>query len=538
MADTTPERIVKRFDALKSSRENWESHWQEIAEVIAPRKQEFVGKRTSGDKRMTKVYDSTGIHANELLAAGLHGMASNPASRWFGMRMVDPALNERDPVKEWLSDVETVMFAALHSPESSITTHLHETYLDLGGFGTACLFIGKGNNGMPRFQARELHECHVDENADGVIDTVYRKFEYTVRQIMQRWGETAPENVKKHHAAGKLDTKFEIIHAVEPREDRDPNKDTKENMPFASYYVMVQDRKLLQEGGFEEFPFAIPRWYKTSGEVYGRSPGMTALPDVKMLQEMAKTTIKAAQKVVDPPLKLNDDGVIGPVRMIPGGLNFLRQGADINPIVTNGNIPLSLEMMEQTRNQIRTAFFVDVIQFAQSDPNMTATEVMQRTQERMRLLGPILGRLESELLSPIITRCFGLLSRAGKLPEPPEEVIDAEYKVEFVSPIAQAQRAGEVDTLRGFLELMLPIIQNKPEVGARINWDALPEWVADRQRIDPELILNDDEMEAEQDRMNQANMLAQAPGLASAAKDAAQAAKTANEAAQVAEQAA
>jgi len=522
------DRLIRRYDALKANRGQWESHWQEISEVISPRKSQFLGRATPGDKRMARVYDSTGIQANELLAAGLHGMATNPVSRWFALRMMDPALNEAAPVKQWLGDVERIMFAAMHAAESSITTHLHELYLDLGAYGTGILFVGKGADGLPRFQARELSECLIDENADGQVDTVYRKFRFTVRQVMQRWADTAPERVRKAFSDGRLDEEIEIVHAVEPRADRDPEKATREHMPFASWYLTGEDRQVLQEGGFEEFPYAVPRWYKTTGSVYGRSPGMTALPDVKMLQEMAKTTIKAAQKVVDPPLKLTDDGVIGPVRMIPGGLNFIRPNADIAPILTGGNIPLSLEMQEQVRNAIRTAFFVDVIQFFQSNPSMSATEVVHRTRERMRMMGPVIGRLEAELLGPLIARVYGILSRSGRLPKPPAEVVGASYKVDFVSPVAQAQRAGEVEQLVGFLDVVAPIAREHPEAGARVNWSAIPGWVADRQRIDPDLVNGADEAAAVLEQGKAREMLAAAPALAGAAKDAAVAGKVAS----------
>lgn len=527
----TAEELIQRHDRLKADRGTWESHWEELAEYISPRKLGFTGLRSPGEKRMTRVYDPAGIYANETLAAGLHGMATNPASKWFSLRMIEDDLNENEEVKEYLAEVERRMFSAMMAPGAGITSHLHELYLDLGAFGTAVLFTGMTGKGRLLFQARSLAECVVDENAEGMVDTLFRKFTYSVRRAVQQfgWDDVSP-GVRDKYTQNKLDDNVSILHAVYPREDRGSELKDVKSMLFASCYYECDAKHLLKESGFEEFPFAVPRWYRQAGEIYGRSPGMTALPDVKMLQEMAKTTIKAAQKIVDPPLLVPDDGVVGPVRTVPGGLNFYRGQRKIEPLGTGGNIPLAEQLMEGIRNRILTTMFADQLSLP-SGRQMTAEEVIKRTQERMRLLGPILGRMEQELLGPLITRVFGLMSRVkGMLPEAPEAIQDKEFTVEYVSPLARAQRQSEVDGLVQMFNIVLPLAEAKPKILDRIDEDRIVPWLSDRFAVDPALIKSDDAAEVDDANAGVANAMPVLREGAAAAKDGAGAMKAASEA--------
>jgi hypothetical protein len=293
-----------------------------------------------------------------------------------------------------------------------------------------------------------------------------------------------------------------VIHAVYPRAERDPGKKDRDNMPWASCYFEHETCHLLEMGGFPEFPYLTPRWSKYAGEVYGRSPGMVALPDVKMLQAMMLTVIKAAQKAVDPPMFLRDDGIVGQTRTVPGGINYWRgnpsDGVFMMPVDVRG-LPVTLDMMENLRNRIRTTFFVDVLQFT-SDADMTATEVMQRTAERMRLLGPLIGRLEAELLGPMVERIFGILNRLGLLPRPPKKIEDKEFTVEYVSPIATAQKQMAANGIMQAMGVVAGVVG--PE-GAmmlaqkKINLEKLVDWAWDLFNNSPELLKTEDDLEAE-----------------------------------------
>lgn len=534
------EKLCRRFDTLKADRGQWEEHWQDVAEYVFPRRAEFNVRRTGGDKRQQKIVDGTGTHSLELLAAGLHGLATNPAARWFSLRLRDEEMNRDDDNREYLAVVEDIMFGEMNAPRASLATHLHELYLDIAAFGTAIMFIGESDAGNLMFQTRFLGECVIDENMEGTVDTVIRTFDMTVRQCIQQWGDKCSEQVRKKFADQKFDEPVCILHAVFPRSDmdRDPAKKTPDNMPWASVYLEKEGKHGLQEGGFEEFPYCVPRWYKTANEKYGRSPAMTALADVKMLQEMAKTTIKSAQKIVDPPLLVPDDGMLGPVRTVPGGLNFYRGDREIVPLQTGGNIPISLEMMQDLRNRIQTMFFVDQLQFV-GDADMTATEVMQRTQEKMRLLGPIMGRLETELLGPLIDRVFGILSRSNRLPQPPDDLQGLAVDIEYVSPIALAQRGQKVERALQALTIGGQLEANGLQgVMASFDRKKFFPWLTTELGVDPEIVLSEEEAEAQDQNMQAMQALPMAEQAAGAFAKAGQGAKAMAEAQRTSEESA
>lgn len=518
------EALCKRYDALKGARGTWEEHWQEVAEYIFPRRSDFNVRRTAGDKRNSKVYDPTGMRGLSLLAAGLHGFVSNPSARWFALKTDDDALNEQDAIREWLGACEDIIYAKMHSPHSSVTTHLDEMYLDFAAFGTAVMFIGTSKDGGLLFQTRFLGECVIDENADGAVDTVIRCFQLTVRQMLQQWGDKCSADVQKKAANDKWDDKIDVLHAVFPREERDEHKITPDNLPWASIYYEKKAKTELQAGGFDEFPYAVPRWYKVAGEKYGRSPAMDALPEVKMLQEMRKAVIKAAQKAVDPPLIVPDDGVLGPVRTVPGGLNFMRGDAEIKPLVFGGNIPITLEMIQESQNMILQMFYADIMQPA-IEKQMTAYEYSKIIEQAMRLLGPVMGRMTAELLGPLIARVFGILARAGEFPEQPPELDGVQFRVEYTSPMAMAQRAAKVDHAVSMLQIAGQMAAFDPSVMARFNSEKFLTWMANEMNVDADLILDDDEFAAKQQAMQMASMVGPAQQAADAFAKAGQGAK-------------
>jgi hypothetical protein len=523
----TIEILKRRYDALKSDGErvNCENHWQDIAHVVSPRKVDFQGMRTKGDKRMQRVYDPTGIHANELLAAGLHGLATNPASKWFSLRMIGKRyqdetgawqdINELPDVQRYLSDVEEVMWQRLYQPGTNFTTALHEAYLDIGAFGTAILFVGQRENGGLMFEARSLAECVIAENSEGRIDTVYRVTEYTARQMWQMRktrdnpdGWELSDHVRDLIDEQKFDDKIKVIHAVYPRAERDPTKRGSDNMPWASCYFEYESGHELEMSGFPEFPFLIARWSKYSNEVYGRSPAMTALPDIKMLQAMELAKVKLLQKAADPPMWLRDDGVVGGTRTIPGGINYWRgnpnDGVMLQPVSLAG-IQALIQDQELIRQRILKTFYADIMRMTDDRAQMTATEVMQRTAEQMRLLGPLVGRLESEMLGPLVERVFGILGRMGILPKAPEIIQGEEFSVEYVSPIATAQKQTSLNSIAQALQFPMMFGEEMAAkvIMKNVNIDKLFRHVWDILNNDPDL-LQDEAAQQQMAQMEQA----------------------------------
>jgi len=510
--------LLKRYDRLKSQRQNWESHWQEVADYMQPRKADVTKTRSKGDKRTELIFDGSPLQSVELLAASLHGMLTNPSTPWFSLRFKQNDMENEDEAKEWLEDATEVMYSAFN--KSNFQQEIFELYHDLITFGTAAMFIEEDDEDVLKFSTRHINEIFIAENDKGRIDTVFRKFSLSARATIQKFGDVSINIATK--ANKDPYEEVEILHAVYPRSDFDPKKQDKQNMPFESVYLDAESGDELSVSGFREFPFVVPRYLKASHEIYGRSPAMTALPDVKMLNEMSKTTIKSAQKQVDPPLLVPDDGFMLPVRTVPGGLNFYRAGTRdrIEPLNIGANTPLGLNMEEQRRNSIRNAFYVNQLMM-QSGPQMTATEVIQRNEEKMRLLGPVLGRLQSELLKPLIDRTFALILRKNLFRPAPEFLAGQDIEIEYVSPLAKAQKSTELSSIMRAIEI-LGSLSNVAPVFDHINMDKLVRHLADivgvpQKILKPQSELNAERQQAAQQQeqmqqMQQVQQLAEAGG--------------------------
>ena len=511
--------LLSRYERLEGQRQNWETHWQEVADYMQPRKADVTKKRARGDKRMEQVFDSSPIQAVELLAASLHGMLTNPATPWFTLKFKDEDINNEDEAKLWLEASTDAMYTAFN--RSNFQQEIFELYHDLITFGTAAMFIEEDNDDIIKFSTRHIDEVYIAENDKGRIDTIFRRFHLSARAAMQKFGDATSMDIKGIFKKDPYQ-EVEILHAVYPRSDFNPKKKDKGNMPFESVYLEYKNGNELSVGGFKEFPFVVPRYLKASNEIYGRSPAMTALPDVKMLNEMSKTTIKAAQKQVDPPLLVPDDGFLLPVRTVPGGLNFYRSGTRdrIEPLNIGANNPLGLNMEEQRRDSIRAVFYVNQLMMQQG-PQMTATEVIQRNEEKMRLLGPVLGRLQSELLKPLIDRVFAILLRNNMLPQAPDFLSGRDIEIEYVSPLAKAQKSSELQSIMRAIEI-LGSLANVAPVFDYVNFDNLVKHLAEIVGVPQKILKSQNQVNAEreqaaaqaaeQQQMAQMQQVAQAGG--------------------------
>jgi len=453
--------LKSNLSRLMEQRSTWESHWQECADFMQPRKAEITQDRARGDKRNLQIFDATAIHALELLASSLQGMLTSSANRWFSLRYKEDQLNDIDEAKEWLEDVTDKMYTAF--ARSNFQQEIFEAYHDLITFGTACMMIESDEDQILRFSTRHIKELYIQENDKGFIDTVYRRFKIPVHAAVEKFGL---ENLSLE--TGKLFKKepfekIELVHVARPRTIYNENKLDKKNMPFQSIYFEFSSGHIIDIGGFKELPYVIPRYLKASTEQYGRSPGMNALPDVKVLNKMVENSLKAAAKQIDPPLLIPDDGMLAPVRMSPGSINYYRSGSRdrIEPLNINANNATTLNAENQRRDAIVKMFHVDQLVISENR-NMTATEVLQRQEEKMRILGPVLGRLQSELLSPLIIRIFNIMLRKGLFQQAPDILQSQELNIEYVSPMALAQRSQELQSIMRGLELFGSLGQTMP----------------------------------------------------------------------------
>lgn len=507
---------------MRGARTNWDSHWQEVTDVVIPRKRNVYDHRQQpgGDKRQTKVFDTTAIKANETLASALQGMLTNPSTQWFDLTTGIPELDNRKAVRQWLQKAVRKIIQVLNN--TNFQTEIHEVYIDLGSIGTASLRMEEDDESMVRFQARPIYESYVKENHKGMVDTLSRELKLTSRQIKQKFNfEKAAKRLdemdvmKLNKFDQDADKEWNIIHFVGPKEDfpKELLPASTRRFKIVSLHIVEDLDIVIEAKGFKEFPYAVPRWGKTSGEIYGRGPGITALPDINMINEMMKTHIRAAQKIVDPTLQVPDDGMLLPIKTIPGGINYYRAGTGdrIEPLNTGGRLDISQQIMEDVRRSIREAFFIDQLQLLEG-PQMTATEVLQRTEEKLRLLGPVLGRLHFELLKPLIDRVLGIMGRRGELPpNPPAELKDIDLQVEFSSMIARAQKASEADNIQRVVGIMAPFVEAQPEIMDNIDGDGLLKFVGNIFNVPQEMFREEEEVE--QTRTNRAQAQQQAADL-------------------------
>jgi len=508
-------QLKQNLSRLMEKRSNWESHWQEVSDLMLPRKAEITKERTRGDKRHSQVFDATAIHALELLAASLHGMLTSSANRWFSLRYKETLLNESDEAKEWLEDAQQRMYDAIG--KSNFQQEIFECYHDLIAFGTACLMIEEDDEDTLLFSARHIKEIYIQENKKGFVDTLYRRFKMAAQSAIEKFGIDNVSKELRIQAEKNPFDDYELVHIVRPRLDFDPEKQDKANMPFQSIYMEYGSGHIISISGFRENPYVIPRYLKASTEIYGRSPGMNALPDVKVLNKMVENSLKASAKQIDPPLLIPDDGFLGPVRMAPGSLNYYRSGSRdrIEPLNINANNSITLNSENQRREAIIKMFHVDQLVISENR-NMTATEVIQRQEEKMRILGPVLGRLQSELLSPLIIRVFNIMLRNNLFQETPDVLAQQELKIEFVSPMALAQRSQELQSLMRGLEIFGSMSQAMPVMDF-LDSDGMVKQVVDILGLPAKVIKSDAEVRQireeraaqEQQAMEQQQLLAE-----------------------------
>jgi hypothetical protein len=467
------EYFKKRLAQMETDRQVWEDHWQEILDYVMPRKADITFIRAKGERRTDILFDSTAITANNLLAASLQGTLTSPSLQWFNIKLRNPEFNKNREVQLWLEDSARRMYNVFN--ETNFNTEVHELYLDMTSIGTGCIFIEEGKKG---FQNSKLHfntlhiaEFYIKENIDGYIDTVYRKYKLSARQAIQEFGlENIGEKILQA-AEDKPDKMFNFIHAVEPLQDyeRALGK-AKTKLPFHSCHVCVEDKMITRVSGYEEMPYLVPRWAKATGEIYGRSPSYNALPDIKTLNKAVEIGLKAWAKAIDPPLLVQDDGVIGKVRMTPGGITVIRNDAAIKPLQIGSNWQITDMKENQLRTAIRQAYYSDQLQL-QEGPQMTATEVQVRYELMQRLLGPTLGRFQSEFLNPLIERVFGIMFRANAFLPAPQIISGQNIDVEFIGPLARSQRMEEATAVERLYELAMQLAQADPAVLDIINSD-------------------------------------------------------------------
>lgn len=487
--------IIRDFERVKRNRYNWESHWDEIARRILPSYSgafvEHGMLRSKGEKRTEEIFDSTAAIALNRFAAILDSLLTPRNQTWHRLTASDPALNRDRRVKLWFEEVNRRLFKYRYSPKANFSAQNQQNYKSLGAFGSGCLFVDElANEPGLRYRNNHLGETYFLENHQGLVDKVFRHFPMTGRQAIQKWGEDRlPRNVVEKTKSNPQ-TEFFFLHVVAPRNDFDPLRVDAKGMKFESVYVSMEGQAVLSEGGFHTFPYAISRYEQAPGETYGRSPAMDVLPAIKTLNEEKKTVLKQGHRTVDPVLLAHDDGVLDSFSLKPGAINYGGVTADgrvlVHPLPV-GNLAIGKELMDDERLVINDAFLVTLFQILVETPQMTATEVLERTREKGILLAPTVGRQESEYLGPLIEREVDLLARQQLIPPMPEPLREAkgEFSIEYDNPMSRAARAEEAAGLMRTVEAALNVVNvtQDPAPLDHFDWDVIIPEIAEIQAV-------------------------------------------------------
>ena len=521
--------LLQKQSHLASERSTFEHHWSEVAPLVLTRQDDFFNeKKDPGERRTKQKFDDTATLAIEHGAAAIESVVSPRGQTWHGIGVPEEAEEDQESM-EWADRLTKFLFDRRYSAQSNFASQLHETYMSLLAFGTGVLIVEDLLDGSIRYKSSHVSEHYFQENARGKIDCNYRKYRLTARQAMQKFGSKAPASVLKcvEKQPGK---KIEFLHVVMPDEDEETP------MPFVSYHVSVEDQELINIGGFKTFPYIISRWTTSPNEIYGRSPAMSVLSEIKMLNAMRKTDLKARHMAVDPPILAADQHTVRRLSMKPGYINYGTLDMNGNPLVrpyqSGVNINASNDGTEQSREFINRAFFLNLFQILVESPAMTATEVLQRAQEKGQLLTPTAGRQMSELLEPLIMRevsiyeDYGLFEDGSPLALPDAlKELGGEFNIEYTNPLSKMQRSEEALSTERTVQALLPFA----ELGAldRIDWNEYGNIMREANGAPARLFFSDEELQATQQAKEQAAQMQQmveaAPAVAGSIKDIAQA---------------
>lgn len=480
MADEKAQQVIKEQEREEANAANFRNLYQEVADHMLPRENQIIGTRTPGEDKSQQIFDPTAQLDLEDMASGLSAAFFPPGELAFGLTVKDRAIAGLDEVKRYLALVSQITHDELFA--SNFMLQLNETLLSLIAFGTGNLFgEWKVDTGL-NFKDWDVSFYTIKQNSAGLVDTVILKYPLTARQAIQEFGK---DNVgeKVLEASADLETefkKFQFIHRVGPRTDRIKKFTDFLNMPWESVFVDVEDRIVMDEGGFPELPFSVPRWKKSSVERYGRGQGTIALSIVKELQQMHSDFVECGNKWNNPPRQTLANTTERPVDVRPGANNIVTQLDAIKALDQGlrGNFPITKDMLEFTQSIIHRVFFVDVFAPLANLPGdrRTTTEIRERIKQAVKKLAGPIYRLQSELFTPLITRSVLLLIRNGVIPQPPPVLEGQDFGIEYVSELALAMRDQQSQAFVQFAGLVSELDAVFPGAKDIVNIDrALPD---------------------------------------------------------------
>ncbi len=494
--------LMMRLGQLKAERATWYPSWQELSMYLLPRNGRYFRQdHNKGWKREQSIYDNTASRALEVLSAGLMSGLTSPARPWFRLATSDPDLNQSNAVRIWMAHCTRLMLDIF--ARSNTYRALHDIYREIVTFGTAVNILGQDYDMVIYHYPVTTGEYCLAQDYQGKVNTIYREFEKPVATLVSEFGyENCSTAVRNLYDRGSLDQWIPIIHGIEPRKDRDPSKKDALNMAYKSVYFEIgaDETKPLRVSGYETFPGLAPRWAVAGGDIYGNGPGIQCIGDIKQLQQEQLRKSQAIDYMTNPPLQVPSQLKNREVDRLPGGVTYYDTNSQSPGIKTMFDVALDINALGSdimdVRQRINSSFYVDLFLMIANDQRsgVTATEIAQKQEEKMLMLGPVLERLHNELLDPLITYTFDKMLKGGLLPPPPPELQGQNLNVELISILAQAQRAVATNGIDRFVSSLGAIAQFKPDVLDKFDADQWADIYSDMLGVDPELITADEKV--------------------------------------------
>lgn len=467
-----PVAILRRLELDRGARQPFEQGWRECADYTYPERGNGLagGIVTAEDaqRRKIRILDDTAAEASRTLAAGMVSGTTPANSRWFGM----DAGQDTEDEKRWLDDSSQIIFENIHAANFDAASF--ECMIDLCIAGWFVLYIDEAEDGGYQFEQWPIAQCFVSASKPGgLIDSIRREVEFTVEQVVSKYGlDNVSAKTRQAYAAERFTDKVCIVHAIYPRKLSVVGGQRSKNLPFASCHIEKNGKHLLRESGYHEFPCVVPRWMVAPGSVYATGPLSQCLGSIRTLHDIKTLELSNLDMSVCGMFIAEDDGVLNPrsVKVGPRKVIVANSVDSMKPLQTGADFNVAFTAEERLQAAIRKAMLADQLQ-PQDGPAMTATEVHVRVQLIRQLLGPIYGRLQAEYLKPMIDRCFGLAYRAGVLGQPPESLAGRVFNVTYISPLARAQKLEEATAIEQYVAGSLQLAEAFPEVMDGIDMD-------------------------------------------------------------------
>jgi hypothetical protein len=492
--------LDSRIVGLRQARYSWWVSWREVADYILPRRYIWLStpnELSRGRPINQNIIDPTGTRASQICAAGMMSGITSPGRPWFKLTIPDMDIADTSPVKLWLDEVCKRMQRVLSG--SNYYSAKATQYHDLVVFGTAPMLINEDAEDVIRCVNPCAGEYYIANSPRLTIDTFYREFNQSVAQLVAEFGEdNVSDDVARTFRQGGagLGREIKVFHAIEPNDERVGGKVLPSRFPWREVYWQAGDRgdKVLRIRPFHEQPFSCPRWDLCGNDAYGRSPGMDALGCIKQLQLEQRRKAQAIDKMVNPPLKAHVSMKGSPVAMMPGGVTYVTDmsaaNSGIAPVFeVKPQLQEMLEDIQDVRALIGKMFFTDLWQMlANETKDMTAFEVAQRKEEKLIVLGPVIERNENEGLDPDLDRIFAIMNRRGMIPPAPPGIHGYPLQVQYVSMLAQAQRAASTGAMEQVVAFVGRLLAADPSAIDNIDIDESIDEYADMMGVSPRVI--------------------------------------------------